>query len=65
MDLDGITLESKTPLLQICQNVPELWSMSFEQNRIHAACIMYVLTLCQELNTVDSPMFYFTYFFNT
>lgn len=32
---------------------------------IHAACIMYVLTLCQELNTVDSPMFYFTYFFNT
>lgn len=32
---------------------------------IHAACIMYVLTLCEELNTVDSSMFYFTYFLNT
>lgn len=32
---------------------------------IHADCTMYVLTLCEELNTVDSPMFYFTYFLNT
>lgn len=32
---------------------------------IHAVCIMYVLTLYEELNTLDSPMFYFTYFLNT
>lgn len=32
---------------------------------IHADCIMYVLMLCVELNTVGSPMFYFTYFLNT
>lgn len=25
-----------------------------------AGCIMYVLRLCEELNTVNSPTFYFT-----
>lgn len=29
---------------------------------IQADCMMYVLMLCVELNTVDGPMFYFTYF---
>lgn len=64
----GIILQSKTPLLQICPSEPELWSISFENNRTNtdnADCIMYVLMFCVELNTVDSPVFYFGYFLNT
>lgn len=32
MDLDGVIPESETPLLQICQNVPDLGHTSFEHN---------------------------------